>query len=261
MHELRGFTADDLPGAFQEAYATSKATRAKQFLFSLSLNPPPDAKVRTETFEAAIAAVEKKMGLANQPRAIVFHEKDGRRHAHAVWSRIDTERMRAVPLPFCKTKLRDLAREIYIENGWQLPPGLVTSEEQQTRQATETRERTQRFSRGFRGLWDRLTGKHAKIKQQNEQEARLSLQRDRMERDKLTFRQLEERQFLHRQIKQQRQAHREQVAELHRDVAGFDHLRGREPPSVRAQFSRASFTRERIRTHERDRGREPDFER
>ena len=45
VHELRGFTADDLPGAFQEAYAVSRATRAKQFLFSLSLNPPQDKHV------------------------------------------------------------------------------------------------------------------------------------------------------------------------------------------------------------------------
>jgi hypothetical protein len=99
LHELRGFTADDLSGAFQEAFVTSKATKAKQFLFSLSMNPPTEAKFRAETFEAAIANIEKRMGLENQPRAVVFHEKDGRRHAHAVWSRIDTDNMRAEPLP------------------------------------------------------------------------------------------------------------------------------------------------------------------
>ena len=41
VHELRGFCADDLQGAFQEIEATSRGTRAKQPLFSLSLNPPP----------------------------------------------------------------------------------------------------------------------------------------------------------------------------------------------------------------------------
>jgi hypothetical protein len=69
------------------------------------------------------------MKLEGQSRAIVFHEKDGRRHAHAVWSRIDTEHMRAVPLPFFKMKLRDVGREQFLENGWQLPSGFVNSKE------------------------------------------------------------------------------------------------------------------------------------
>jgi Relaxase/Mobilisation nuclease domain len=129
LHELRGFVADDLDGAFAEAYASSKGTRAKQFLFSLSLNPPPKERVSTETFEAAINQVEQRLGLSGQPRAVVFHEKDGRRHAHAVWSRIDTEAMKAVNLPHYKLKLRDIARELYLEHGWQMPRGFVTSEE------------------------------------------------------------------------------------------------------------------------------------
>jgi hypothetical protein len=43
-------------------------------------------------FEAAIDMAEQRLGLDGHPRAIVFHEKEGRRHAHAVWSRIDTLR-------------------------------------------------------------------------------------------------------------------------------------------------------------------------
>src|SRR5690606_32007004 len=107
VHELRGFMADDLHGAFQEAYAASKGTRAKQPFFSLSLNPPANENVPTEIFEDAIDRVEQRLGLAGQPRAVVFHEKDGRRHAHAVWSRIDTDAMKAVNLPHYKVKLRD----------------------------------------------------------------------------------------------------------------------------------------------------------
>jgi hypothetical protein len=89
-----------------EAYAVSRGTRAKQFLFSLSLNPPPNENVSVDAFEAAIKTIEQKLGLDNQPRAIVFHEKEGRRHAHVVWSRIDTEKMKAINLPFYKSKLR-----------------------------------------------------------------------------------------------------------------------------------------------------------
>lgn len=39
VHELRGFIAQDLEGAFKEAYAMSKATRCTKYLYSLSVNP------------------------------------------------------------------------------------------------------------------------------------------------------------------------------------------------------------------------------
>lgn len=95
IHELRGFIAEDLRGAFAEAEAISRATRARQYLFSLSLNPPSDASVSVKQFEQAIDRIEQRLGLGGQPRAIVFHEKEGRRHAHCVWSRIDAETMTA----------------------------------------------------------------------------------------------------------------------------------------------------------------------
>jgi hypothetical protein len=124
LHEVRGFVSDDLPGAFSEADAIAKGTRCKNYLFSISLNPPEGAAVTIETFEKAIAEIEQKIGLQDQPRAIVFHEKDGRRHAHVVWSRIDTQRMRAINLPHFKTKLRDVSRTLYLEHGWAMPRGL-----------------------------------------------------------------------------------------------------------------------------------------
>ncbi|HMR33051.1 MAG TPA: relaxase, partial [Geminicoccaceae bacterium] len=109
VHELRGFVADDLPGALKEAHAVGLGTRCRRFLFSLSLNPPPRAKVSVEAFEAAIVDIEARLGLSGQPRAIVFHEKDGRRHAHCVWSRIDAARMRAINLSHFELKLMDKA--------------------------------------------------------------------------------------------------------------------------------------------------------
>jgi len=136
LHELRGFVSDNLPGAFKEAYALSRGTRAKQFLFSLSLNPPPSEQVPTEVFEDAIARVERKLGLAGQPRAIVFHEKQGRRHAHAVWSRIDATAMKAIPLAFTKRKLMELSRDLFLEHGWPMPKGLMHSEARDPRNFT-----------------------------------------------------------------------------------------------------------------------------
>lgn len=124
--QLRGFAATDLHGAFQEAQAVSRGTRCKQYLFSLSLNPPKGEKASEQDFERAADDAERRLGLTGQPRAMVFHEKEGRRHAHVVWSRIDADAMRAVNLPFFKTKLTDLSRELYLEHGWTLPDGLRT---------------------------------------------------------------------------------------------------------------------------------------
>jgi hypothetical protein len=127
IHEVRGFASEDLLSALREAEGLAKGTHCKQYLFSLSLNPPPGETVDTQTFEAAIDRAEEKLGLTDQPRAIVFHEKDGRRHAHAVWSRIDAEHMKAVPLPFTHRKLQALSRELYLEHGWRMPDGLARS--------------------------------------------------------------------------------------------------------------------------------------
>jgi len=128
IHEVSGFVADDLMGAMKEAHALSLGTKCKQFLFSVSLNPPSTESVRVEVFEKACDVIEERLGLVGQPRMIVFHEKEGRRHAHAVWSRIDAETMTAKPLPFFKRTLNAIAKELYLENGWKMPDGFRDSE-------------------------------------------------------------------------------------------------------------------------------------
>ncbi|MBA4130063.1 MAG: relaxase [Hyphomicrobium sp.] len=157
VHDIRGFVSDDLVGAFQEAFAISKATKCKQFLFSVSLNPPPQERVEISTFEDAIQRIEEKNGLTGQPRAIVFHEKEGRRHAHAVWSRIDADTLTAKNLPFFKNKLRDLSRELYLENGWKMPRGLMNSREADPRNFTlKEWQQSKRTGRDPRDLKDLL---------------------------------------------------------------------------------------------------------
>ena len=136
VYELRGFVARDLRGAFNEAYAVSRGTRCKQYLFSCSLNPPATANVCIDDFEAAIARIETKLGLAGQPRAIVFHEKEGRRHAHCVWSRIRADDMKAVQLSYTHKKLMGVARDLYLEHGWKMPRGLARTKASDPRNFT-----------------------------------------------------------------------------------------------------------------------------
>lgn len=376
LHEVRGFISDDLIDAFSEAHAIAQGTRCENYLFSMSFNPPEDAHASIEAFEKAIDQVEDKLGLHGQPRAVVFHEKDGRRHAHAVWSRIDSERMRSINISHYKMKLRDVSRALFLEHGWDMPRGLedkrlrdplsftraewqqakrigldpkemkavfrkawessdnhaafeqalaergfvlaqgdrrafvavdyrgevygiarktgvkakevaaklgdptelpsvdtvkaeiaarmtgkirefikqaekdaqrrsafidfrkaevvgrhveerrALSEAHEKRWQAETLARVARLPKGFSGIWNRLTGRYAKVKALNEREALEALHRDRDEKDALIIRQLEERQALEREIKAQREAAQEELLQLREDVAAYMGLDG-----------------------------------
>ncbi|MEM8617013.1 MAG: AAA family ATPase, partial [Pseudomonadota bacterium] len=133
IHAVDGFVSETLEEAFAEVEALSKATQCQKYLFSLSLNPPLHETVPVEVFEAAIEKIAVQLGLAEQPRVVVFHEKDGshgiRRHAHCVWSRIDGQRLKAINLPHFKRKLMAVSRELYIEHGWDLPAGFEAFQE------------------------------------------------------------------------------------------------------------------------------------
>lgn len=122
LGEVRGTIADDLHGAFAEIELIATGTRAQKPLFSLSINPH-EALTREQYFEA-IDAIEKRLGFDEQPRAVVFHEKEGREHAHVVWSRIDAAQMKAIPDSFYKAKLCDMAIILAEKFGHDLPEGL-----------------------------------------------------------------------------------------------------------------------------------------
>ena len=128
VHAIEGFVADDLFGAFAEAEAISGATQCQKYLFSLSLNPPPSEQVDVDVFEKVISDVEVSLGLKGQPRAIVFHEKNGRSHAHAVWSRIDGRELKAIKLSHYKRKLFGLSKDLFRRHEWDMPAGFEKPE-------------------------------------------------------------------------------------------------------------------------------------
>lgn len=121
--QVRGLVADDLHGAFAEIEAVASGTRCKQPFYSLAINPP--LPLSREQYMAAIDHIEDKLGLTDQPRAVVFHVKDGREHCHVVWSRIDLDNMRAIGLSHDRMKLRTCARELAHAYGLPLPEGLA----------------------------------------------------------------------------------------------------------------------------------------
>lgn len=127
--EIRGSVAGDLMGAFAEFEATAEGTKCTQPLYSLSINPP--SPITRDQYDEAISLIERKLGLEGQPRAIVFHEKYGREHAHVVWSRIDAAKMKAIPMSHDHRKLCDLACELARRFNLELPPGLKAWEKDQ----------------------------------------------------------------------------------------------------------------------------------
>jgi len=128
--DVRGAVARDLPGAFAEWAAQARGTKCKKNLYSLSLNPDQaQGHLTREQYVELVDRTERSLKLVGQPRAVVFHEKrdkDGvpREHCHVVWSRIDTDKMKAVQIAHDRLKLRTVAREFARDHGLELPDGM-----------------------------------------------------------------------------------------------------------------------------------------
>ena len=127
LMEVRGTVAQDLHGAFSEWKSVSLGTKCEKFLYSLSVNPWAKnyGEITREMYLEFIGRVEQKLGLEGQPRAVVFHIKEGREHCHVVWSRIDVEKMKAVQLSHDRQKLRAVVREFANDHNLELPDGLA----------------------------------------------------------------------------------------------------------------------------------------
>lgn len=147
--QIRGTVAVDLYGALGEYEAIAAGTRCTEPLYSLSINP--SAPLTREQYIAAVDRIEEGLGLAGQPRAIIFHVKNGREHCHAVWSRIDAQTMRAKQLGHDRMKLRTLSRELAAEFGLNLPDGLArdAGEDRSNRKQETLAEKAQAAKSGL----------------------------------------------------------------------------------------------------------------
>lgn len=125
LADIRGSLANDLHGAFEEWEIQAHAvTKCQKYLYSLSINPDPrQGELTREQYLDYIGRVEEKLDLTDQPRAIIFHEKNGREHAHVVFSRIDAKNERAVHIAFDRQKLMMVTREFARDHGLELPKG------------------------------------------------------------------------------------------------------------------------------------------
>ena len=139
--DLRGAVARDLHGAFAEWEVCAHAmTGCRNYLYSLSVNPDPAQGPLTRAqYLDYVDRVEAKLNLSGQPRAIVFHIKEGREHCHVVWSRIDAEQGKAIHQAFDHQKLMMVTRQFARDHDLLLPDGM-------TKDAGRDRDKKRRLS-------------------------------------------------------------------------------------------------------------------
>lgn len=122
LHQIHGLASEDLTSALLEIDASKGASKSNKPFYHLSFNPPPDGSPTVADFESAITQAERHLRLEGQPRAVVFHEKEGRRHAHVVWSRVNQDG-KMIRISFDKRWLQKLSRSLYQQHGWHMPIG------------------------------------------------------------------------------------------------------------------------------------------
>jgi hypothetical protein len=110
--EIRGLAAQDVRGAFREMKAVASGTKAKNYFYHANINPRESETLTAEQWNQAVDTLERSLGLTDQPRFVIEHEKDGRTHRHIVWSRIDADSMTAISDSLTYRKHERAAREI-----------------------------------------------------------------------------------------------------------------------------------------------------
>jgi hypothetical protein len=144
--EFRGFAHESVDQAFADMEAVAKGTDCKNFFYHASLSPREDEQLTDAQWDGSVDRLEENLGLAGQSRVVFEHEKHGRTHRHAVWSRIDLDTMTARSDSLTYRQHEKTAREI--ETELQLDP--VASVLVKDRQ-TPRPERRARDWEGFRG--------------------------------------------------------------------------------------------------------------
>ena len=116
---------------------------------------------------------------------------------------------------------------------------------QRRRAADEARQRASRFRKGLLGLWDRLTGKHSKLKDEIKREADACVLRDAAERQALIDRQRQERLALQKEIDEERRLHVRELARLHREISRTARMQKKDQANTADPDERQRMNRQR----------------
>ena len=164
--QITGTAANDLDGALREMEAVAAGTRCKYPLYHANIDPPAGAQLTPEQWRRSVDVLGEKLGLGDQPRAVVRHIKNGREHVHVVWSRIDADNMRAISDSNNYRIHEEVSRQLEQEFGLARVEGVHTGDRSQARpvaeitqaeqqQAERTGRTVEEITADIRAAWER----------------------------------------------------------------------------------------------------------
>ncbi|MEQ1705458.1 MAG: AAA family ATPase [Rickettsiales bacterium] len=110
--QVRGTIADDVKGAMEELEAIAKGTRCEQHMYHAILNPERGQSFTDAQKFYAIEVIAKQLGLDQNARVVVEHEKDREQHIHIAFSRINPDTLKSVRMSHDRLKIHLAARII-----------------------------------------------------------------------------------------------------------------------------------------------------
>jgi hypothetical protein len=110
-------SARDVPEALKDMERLGQMTRGRKTLYHAQINPAPDHVMQRGDWDRSVDVLADTLGLENQPRAVVLHEKNGREHAHVVFQRTDVERGRLISDSHNYARHREAGRQLEQELG------------------------------------------------------------------------------------------------------------------------------------------------
>jgi len=118
----RGLAADSLKGQIRELVASAAHGRTSRPVHHVHIDPPPDCVDLAAVIESFLKHYEREFGLENAQRAGVYHTKNGRRHAHVVWSLVGGDGS-VVSLAHDHARREKVSRIVEFEHGLPMTKG------------------------------------------------------------------------------------------------------------------------------------------
>lgn len=148
--DVRGTAQSHLKGALQEMEAVGlSVTQSRKVLYHAQIAPSRHDNLTGSQFLELADRLEKRLGLAGQPRVIVEHQYEGHQHLHVVWGRADTEKGQVISDSWDRREHHLLCRQVEKEWGLQQVQssyqagarrGNPTQRDRECRQNTRIRE-------------------------------------------------------------------------------------------------------------------------
>ncbi len=116
--DVKGTISQNVEGAALEWEAIAAGTRCKEFVYHISINLQEGEHLTPEQWTRAVEHTALRLGLENNQRIVVEHQKEGRGdHQHVIFNRIDPEKGKAVNMGHDYAKRERSARELEKEFG------------------------------------------------------------------------------------------------------------------------------------------------